>query len=93
MKDVTCQSKSISLDVSVLLPFFGGILGKFALCVHHFQLSIHDIGWLVLQHPILSSLDSLGLLIASYVAEAFSSLVGFFEQCVLLDWAGYYWGW
>ncbi|KAJ0140412.1 Uncharacterized protein HZ326_16674 [Fusarium oxysporum f. sp. albedinis] len=60
MKDVTRGS----LGVSIFLPAFGGILGEFAFYRHHCQLSIHDIGFLILQHPI-SSLDSLDLLMAS----------------------------
>lgn len=59
MKDVICDSKSMPFGVSVLLLAISGILR--AICLSQpmfFQLHISDIGWLALQHPVSSILDS-----------------------------------
>lgn len=55
MKDVICDSKSMSFGVSVLLLVISEILRAICLLRPIFQLNIPDVGWLALQHTLCHS--------------------------------------
>lgn len=76
MKDVICDSKSMSFGVSVLLLGISGILRAICLLQLMFQLHIPNIGWLALQHPVSFILDSLDCTNDTMFFETFSTLVG-----------------